>query len=294
MGRIIITTGALAVGVVHLVWPALTIDAITLALIGIGILPWIAPSIQRIVQSIDIPGVGKVELREAKETAEAALSRAEEVEKKLSEREKQSLIDAQALALLERATEDLDDPSEQTLTPEDLQELKKRLKEASRSVKVIAFVRARNLRRLYKRKPRLAERSIPIFEALIESDHSEEFHRNHGQLGYILKDKKEKEYQRALEELSNAIRIRDRVGDVGFEAYEFNRAVCRIATDHDFKQGERSSSRMVREILADLRRAAESRFWQEAIKRPPAPGEKNVVLDWLRLNDIDPDTLEPK
>jgi hypothetical protein len=41
---------------------------------------------------------------------------------------------------------------------------------------------------MYKRELKLAERSIPKFEALIESDVNDGFRRNHGQLDSILKD----------------------------------------------------------------------------------------------------------
>jgi hypothetical protein len=87
---IVITTLALAAVGAHLLWPALPIDVITLALIGIAILPWLGP----ILESIEFPGGFKATLREvkdatlreieettreAKEASQAALSRTEEV-----------------------------------------------------------------------------------------------------------------------------------------------------------------------------------------------------------------------
>lgn len=66
-----ITLGALAVAIVHLLWPGLKIDAVTVALVTIATLPWLAP----LFKSIEIPGLVKVEfaeLEQAKQEAESA------------------------------------------------------------------------------------------------------------------------------------------------------------------------------------------------------------------------------
>ena len=47
-----ITATALLAGAVRLVWPALTIDSVTVALIVIAVVPWLAP----IFKSLKIPG----------------------------------------------------------------------------------------------------------------------------------------------------------------------------------------------------------------------------------------------
>jgi len=72
-----------------------------------------------------------------------------------------------------------------------------------------------------------------FFEALIDNEAGEEFHRNHGQLGYALKDRAAGEeakegLNRAYEELSKAIELRDQQGVQGFLMYEFNHALCAI------------------------------------------------------------------
>jgi hypothetical protein len=69
--QISITLGALGIGLLHLLSPTLTIDAITVALITIAILPWLAP----LFKSIEFPGGLKVQfqdLEQAKQAAESA------------------------------------------------------------------------------------------------------------------------------------------------------------------------------------------------------------------------------
>lgn len=64
--KIAITCGAIAVAVGHVLWPKLAIDAITLGLVVVAILPWLAP----LVKSVELPGGLKVELQEVKDAAE--------------------------------------------------------------------------------------------------------------------------------------------------------------------------------------------------------------------------------
>jgi len=52
-----ITATALAAGVARLIWPTLTIDSVTVALIVIAVVPWLAP----IFKSLELPGGFKVE-----------------------------------------------------------------------------------------------------------------------------------------------------------------------------------------------------------------------------------------
>jgi len=67
----VITLGALAVALAHLLWPSIAIDAITLILIGIAVVPWLAP----LFRSLEFPGGWKFEfagVRRATEQAEQA------------------------------------------------------------------------------------------------------------------------------------------------------------------------------------------------------------------------------
>ncbi|SFK53792.1 hypothetical protein [Lysobacter sp. cf310] len=63
--KLAITVGALVVAAVHVIWPKLAIDAITLGLVVVALLPWLAP----LVKSVELPGGLKVELQEVKDAA---------------------------------------------------------------------------------------------------------------------------------------------------------------------------------------------------------------------------------
>ena len=66
--RLIVTTCALLLVIAHLIWPGIAIDAITLALVVIAILPWLAP----LVKSLELPGGWKVEFQELQKAASRA------------------------------------------------------------------------------------------------------------------------------------------------------------------------------------------------------------------------------
>ena len=81
---IFITTAALLISAAHLLWPAVQIDAITLGLLVLAVVPWLAP----LFKSIELPGGWKVEFQELKrevarkgDQVAALASRVEQVEK---------------------------------------------------------------------------------------------------------------------------------------------------------------------------------------------------------------------
>lgn len=55
-----ITFVALSIAVVHLIWPTLTIDGISVTLLFIALIPWLAP----VFKSLEFPGGFKVEYRD--------------------------------------------------------------------------------------------------------------------------------------------------------------------------------------------------------------------------------------
>lgn len=63
-----ISLGALTLAFLHLIWPSLSIDAITLILIVIAILPWLAP----LIKSFELPGGWKVEFQDLKNASSRA------------------------------------------------------------------------------------------------------------------------------------------------------------------------------------------------------------------------------
>ena len=58
--RIAISIVGVVFAVVHITWPTLKIDEVTVALIVLGLLPWLQP----IFKSVDLPGLGKVEMQD--------------------------------------------------------------------------------------------------------------------------------------------------------------------------------------------------------------------------------------
>ena len=66
--RQVVTLCAIVLAIVHLIWPNIAIDAITLALVAIAILPWLAP----LFKSLELPGGWKVEFQELQKAASRA------------------------------------------------------------------------------------------------------------------------------------------------------------------------------------------------------------------------------
>jgi hypothetical protein len=65
---IVITAVALMIVILHNVFPQLKIDGITFGLLILAAVPWLAP----LIKSIELPGIGKIELQELKRQAEEA------------------------------------------------------------------------------------------------------------------------------------------------------------------------------------------------------------------------------
>jgi hypothetical protein len=76
--RWLLTVVALGAAALHIVAPDVRIDAITLGLLVLAALPWLAP----LIKSIEIPGVGKVELQEIERKVEEARGAADSAGKK--------------------------------------------------------------------------------------------------------------------------------------------------------------------------------------------------------------------
>ncbi len=64
--RWLITVIAILVAVIRIIFPDLSIDAVSLGLIILALAPWLSP----IIKSIEIAGVGKIELQELKSQVE--------------------------------------------------------------------------------------------------------------------------------------------------------------------------------------------------------------------------------
>ena len=67
--RLFITVAALLVALGHLIFPSVTIDFVTVVLLLIAVVPWIAP----IVKSVELPGGFKIQLQDVEEAAKELL-----------------------------------------------------------------------------------------------------------------------------------------------------------------------------------------------------------------------------
>jgi hypothetical protein len=211
----------------------------------------------------------------ARADLEAALAA---VEKQVQE---QPQFDAAALATVQQY---LTDPTTR-VTAEDV---KRAIKKASPLVKVQIFYVAKKVRKENWENPAsklTMERTIPVFAALVESDTSGIFHKNHGQLGFTLKDKQEPDFAQAEASLTRAIKIRGPWTQEGWEIYEANRAVCRIEMDPEYKQGKPSTPKNCARILEDLSVVAATEDLAPWFKRPP-------LADWMKINDVSVESLQ--
>lgn len=57
---------ALALAVVHVLWPSLGIDFVTISLLVVAIIPWILP----VLKSLELPGGVKIEFKDVKQATE--------------------------------------------------------------------------------------------------------------------------------------------------------------------------------------------------------------------------------
>jgi len=208
----------------------------------------------------------------AKDAEEAKQSAQETKEKMIQIQD----LDTSALELVHRHL----DEDEGEL---DIQPLKEAIIMASRAARFEIFKEARAVRSAnWKKNVPLMERTIPIFEALIDNKEGEQFHRNHGQLGYALKDQggsddTKKDWNRAYQELTKAIDLRDQGGIEGFSMYQFNRALCGIKLDKAFDS-----------IEHDIQATARNHSLHKKMK------QIDLITTWAKQNQYDLEALKKK
>ena len=66
-----ITIAALLIALAHLIWPNLNIDAITITLLFIALVPWLSP----LFKSLEFPGGWKIEFQEMKEQIDTIIAK---------------------------------------------------------------------------------------------------------------------------------------------------------------------------------------------------------------------------
>ncbi len=197
-----------------------------------------------------------------------------DVNRKMQELEKQSEQDAKALSLVQRQLNPSNDIPDVTQD-----QLNEAIRASSRPVKMQIFIQAENLRRENWKddKPKM-ELTIPILKALIESDDKNEFHRNHGQLGYALKDMKSPDWIGAEAELTKAIELRGSKNT--WLLYEFVRAICKINLDKEFAEKKVSKPESRDSILSDLRAAERAKLSEWFSNNPE-------IEEWMKLNNVE-------
>ena len=109
-------------------------------------------------------------------------------------------------------------------------------------------------------------RTIPVFQALINLDTDQKYHRSYAQIGYCLKGRSRPDYDSAIKFLDEAIRIRDGHGIDGWTVYEFNRALCWIELGLKNPVTQRPEQQEL--IIADLIKAMEFEDLPAMLDRP--------------------------
>src|SRR5271157_4436759 len=186
--------------------------------------------------------------------------------------------DTSALALVTRWLNAPNTPDDQTRA-----DMMNAIKSASLAAKKRIFLQAEQYRKPSTQD--VNDRSLPVFQALVEADLQEIFHRNRGQYALALMGKTQDpknpddDWKRALDLLNNATRIRDGSGDQGWREYELARAVCQIHLDPNFKTKQPSNAALKKSILDDLNKAT-----QVAVAVSKAIDSDDVIDAWKKLN----------
>lgn len=184
----------------------------------------------------------------------------------------------------------------------DERNLSETLKKASPTAKVVLQNMARDVRtQNWRDNKTQMERAIPVFKALETTDRGDT-HGLSAQLAFALKERATPDYQGALDNLNKAINLRNKENTTGFGFYEFNRAVCLINLDQEFKNRKMTEPNVQSQIIADLRNAFNDPQVAERLKKSNdeeraknKPGDKDIVAirSWLRINGVAPETVNP-
>lgn len=211
-----------------------------------------------------------------------AAERTYSLEKQLSKLQQQTGADALALQLAtaQLTGAEADEPSQPDLDAA--------VTGASGEMRAQIFYRAQ-LQRLRNwrddaTKPKM-ERTIAVFRALIASDLKDNYHANHGELGFALKDQRTPDWSAAESELSRAITIRGESADPLHRPYEANRALCLVMLDEFYRDTKPSSDEAKLRIVEDLKRAIQDDATKTWVKTTL------TLKKWLALNKLDLNSL---
>lgn len=202
---------------------------------------------------------------------------------KISQLEKKQQADARALAVISQLNRQVDDPPLPDI------QIAEMIKEASSPVRSQIFAQAEktSANRDAENYEVKNEAVIAILKGLIESDTSNRYHRNHSELSYAYRRQKPPNWQKAEEEITKAIEIRDKLGKQGWRYYEFHRARCRIEQDPSYKKRIASDSAFIERILTDLREA-----YRDTVRWVKWYTPDSAVWKWMEINKIEPLALQ--
>jgi hypothetical protein len=171
-------------------------------------------------------------------------------------------------------------PDDQTRT-----DMVNAIKKATLEARMQIFQQAQQYRR--PSTPEADDRSVVVFQALVDANSRQFFHRNRGECALALigktKDPKNPadDWSRARDLLNDAIKIRDRSGEKGWPEYELARAICLIHLDTNFTNAQPSSPDGKQSIAADLEIA-------KNVSQPESDliDQAHVIADWKRQNQL--------
>jgi len=203
--------------------------------------------------------------------AEKTAARAEQISSQVAK-------DVEALAAAEAILAGDDE------TTKNVSELVRTFRGANSAVLAQIFSRARLMRAMnWRTSKSIVARTTPIFKALTLVDDARTYHRNFGELGYALKDQEPPDWIGAEKALSEAIRIRDSRGELGYRMYEYNRALCRVVLDANRANSVASGPSTREAIVNDLRAATEN----GVVRRERLIESDERIKAWLVRNDVD-------
>jgi hypothetical protein len=167
--------------------------------------------------------------------------------------------------------------------PPSQQDLNKAIAAAPDSTRLLSFNEAEHVRAKNWDKeggqPEM-ELSIPVFRALIAADTEERYHRNHGSLGWALKDQRTPDWRASSQELTTAITIRDKLRLGGWGLYEANRALCGIKIIEELPPGDPQLASLTEQVSKDLVIAQPDAFGQQMMQQNPD------VQRWLTTHPL--------
>lgn len=152
------------------------------------------------------------------------------------------------------------------------------------------------------RTPKKLEKAIDVLKAFVKIDKTaEEHYLDLTELGILMKEKENPDWEKSEEFLSQAIQVRpdSKKSDA---SPEFHRAMCSINLDANFKTKLPTSSAKQKSILEDLKKSVKhEELLVEDLRQQKSETEPETlylwngqkqILPWLEANNIDLESLQ--